>query len=205
MFKARNCGRCYGCVAFLGQNGSLPKRAKRHRGSWLLQRMKWHETPTYNESRHSNTPSLPGRRVLGGRSSRERFVSLRRCGKPSFGIPGGQRILELKLRPGGESPFESARYGVFTCEESRPRSSAPGGNTAEEGFWVPRESPSLTVTCLWTIRCCCRRDTSGLGHGNNAHAPCEYYFIDSTNPKAQDIDGATRSYAECRHAMGVKA
>jgi acetylornithine deacetylase/succinyl-diaminopimelate desuccinylase-like protein len=36
----------------------------------------------------------------------------------------------------------------------------------------------------------------GLGHGSGAHAPDEYYVIESTNPKVQGIDGATRSYVE---------
>jgi len=36
----------------------------------------------------------------------------------------------------------------------------------------------------------------GLGHGNGAHAPNEYYVIESANPKVQGIDGATRSYVE---------
>jgi len=35
----------------------------------------------------------------------------------------------------------------------------------------------------------------GMGHGNGAHAPDEYYVIDSTNPKVQGIDGAVLSYA----------
>ncbi len=36
----------------------------------------------------------------------------------------------------------------------------------------------------------------GLGHGSGAHAPNEYYVIESTNPKVQGIDGAVRSYVE---------
>src|SRR5205814_7286014 len=36
----------------------------------------------------------------------------------------------------------------------------------------------------------------GLGHGNGAHAPDEYYVIESTNPKVQKIDGAMRSHVE---------
>jgi acetylornithine deacetylase/succinyl-diaminopimelate desuccinylase-like protein len=36
----------------------------------------------------------------------------------------------------------------------------------------------------------------GLGHGSGAHAPDEYYLIDSTNPKVQGIDGATMSFVE---------
>jgi acetylornithine deacetylase/succinyl-diaminopimelate desuccinylase-like protein len=36
----------------------------------------------------------------------------------------------------------------------------------------------------------------GLGHGSGAHAPDEYYVIESSNPKVQGMDGATRSYVE---------
>src|SRR5213083_1401238 len=36
----------------------------------------------------------------------------------------------------------------------------------------------------------------GLGHGSGAHAPDEYYVIESTTPKIQGIDGAVRSYVE---------
>ncbi len=36
----------------------------------------------------------------------------------------------------------------------------------------------------------------GLGHGSGAHAPDEYYVIESANPKVQSLDGATRSYVE---------
>jgi acetylornithine deacetylase/succinyl-diaminopimelate desuccinylase-like protein len=36
----------------------------------------------------------------------------------------------------------------------------------------------------------------GLGHGGGAHAPDEYYVIESTNPKVQGFDGATMSFVE---------
>ena len=36
----------------------------------------------------------------------------------------------------------------------------------------------------------------GLGHGDGAHAPDEYYLIESTNPKVQGLDGAVRSYVK---------
>jgi acetylornithine deacetylase/succinyl-diaminopimelate desuccinylase-like protein len=36
----------------------------------------------------------------------------------------------------------------------------------------------------------------GLGHGSGAHAPDEYYVIESNNPKVQGIDGAVFSYVE---------
>lgn len=36
----------------------------------------------------------------------------------------------------------------------------------------------------------------GLGHGSGAHAPDEYYVIESTNPKVQGMDGGIRSFVE---------
>ena len=36
----------------------------------------------------------------------------------------------------------------------------------------------------------------GLGHGSGAHAPDEYYVIESSNPKIQSFDGAVMSFVE---------
>jgi len=36
----------------------------------------------------------------------------------------------------------------------------------------------------------------GLGHGSGAHAPDEYYLIESANPKVQGLEGATLSFVE---------
>jgi acetylornithine deacetylase/succinyl-diaminopimelate desuccinylase-like protein len=36
----------------------------------------------------------------------------------------------------------------------------------------------------------------GLGHGSGAHAPNEYYVIESSNPKVRGLDGAVLSYVE---------
>ena len=36
----------------------------------------------------------------------------------------------------------------------------------------------------------------GMGHGNGAHAPDEYYLIESANPKVAGIDGAVKSYVD---------
>jgi acetylornithine deacetylase/succinyl-diaminopimelate desuccinylase-like protein len=45
----------------------------------------------------------------------------------------------------------------------------------------------------------------GLGHGGGAHAPDEYYVIESANPKVKGIDGATRSYVEYLYELGRQA
>jgi acetylornithine deacetylase/succinyl-diaminopimelate desuccinylase-like protein len=41
----------------------------------------------------------------------------------------------------------------------------------------------------------------GLGHGTGAHAPNEYYLIESTNPKVQGLDGAVASFVEYLYAL----
>jgi acetylornithine deacetylase/succinyl-diaminopimelate desuccinylase-like protein len=41
----------------------------------------------------------------------------------------------------------------------------------------------------------------GLGHGTGAHAPDEYYLIDSTNPKVQGLDGAVASFVDFLYAL----
>lgn len=42
----------------------------------------------------------------------------------------------------------------------------------------------------------------GLGHGSGAHAPDEYYVIESANPRIRGIDGAVRSYVDFLFAIG---
>jgi len=42
----------------------------------------------------------------------------------------------------------------------------------------------------------------GLGHGQRAHAPDEYYLIESSNPKLAGLDGAVRSFVDCLYALG---
>jgi acetylornithine deacetylase/succinyl-diaminopimelate desuccinylase-like protein len=42
----------------------------------------------------------------------------------------------------------------------------------------------------------------GLGHGSGAHAPDEYYVIESTNPKLHGYDGAVMSFVEYLYELG---
>src|ERR1044072_7456039 len=42
----------------------------------------------------------------------------------------------------------------------------------------------------------------GLGHGSGAHAPDEYYLIESTNPAVQGFDGAAMSFVEYLYELG---
>jgi acetylornithine deacetylase/succinyl-diaminopimelate desuccinylase-like protein len=43
----------------------------------------------------------------------------------------------------------------------------------------------------------------GLGHGGGAHAPDEYYVIESSNPKVAGWDGAVRSFVDYLYELAV--
>jgi len=43
----------------------------------------------------------------------------------------------------------------------------------------------------------------GLGHGSGAHAPDEYYVVESTTPKVTGWDGAVRSFVDYLHELAV--
>jgi acetylornithine deacetylase/succinyl-diaminopimelate desuccinylase-like protein len=43
----------------------------------------------------------------------------------------------------------------------------------------------------------------GLGHGSGAHAPDEYYVIESANPKVRGMDGAIRSFVELLYGLAA--
>jgi len=45
----------------------------------------------------------------------------------------------------------------------------------------------------------------GLGHGSGAHAPDEYFVIESSNPKVRGWDGAVRSYVDYLQELAVMA
>ena len=43
----------------------------------------------------------------------------------------------------------------------------------------------------------------GMGHGSGAHAPDEYYVIESTSPNVLGIDGAVRSHVEYLYELAT--
>jgi len=45
----------------------------------------------------------------------------------------------------------------------------------------------------------------GLGHGNGAHAPDEYYLIESKNPRVEGMDGAVFSHVEYLYEVAASA
>jgi acetylornithine deacetylase/succinyl-diaminopimelate desuccinylase-like protein len=45
----------------------------------------------------------------------------------------------------------------------------------------------------------------GLGHGTGAHAPDEYYVVDSRDERVQGLDGAVRSFVDYLYELAVVA
>jgi acetylornithine deacetylase/succinyl-diaminopimelate desuccinylase-like protein len=41
----------------------------------------------------------------------------------------------------------------------------------------------------------------GMGHGAGAHAPDEYYLIESANPKVAGLNGAVQSYVDLFYTL----
>ena len=41
----------------------------------------------------------------------------------------------------------------------------------------------------------------GLGHGAGAHAPNEYWLVESANPKVAGMDGSARSFVDLFYAL----
>ena len=87
-------------------------------------------------------------------------------------------------RPRADAPLIRAQHGRLPARRRSSRSSgratpAPGPGYVFTG--APLKLPAGHF---------------GLGHGSGAHAPDEYYVIESTNPKVQGYDGAVRSFVE---------
>ena len=78
--------------------------------------------------------------------------------------------------PGRRSPSTAARH--------RSRSLWPRNAGSWPGYVFTGEPLKLAAGHF------------GLGHGSGAHAPDEYFVIESSNPKVQGFDGAVKSFVE---------
>lgn len=70
----------------------------------------------------------------------------------------------------------------------------------DPGLW-PRSAGSWPGYLFTTAPLNLPAGHFGLGHGTGAHAPDEYYLIESTNPKVQGLDGAVGSFVEFLYAL----
>src|SRR5437899_8855829 len=105
-------------------------------------------------------------------------------------VKGGFGDIEVNMT-GGYDPTSTARDAmVIRAQEAVYRRSRI------EPILLPRNAGSWPGYVFTGEPLKLAAGHFGLGHGSGAHAPDEYYVIESTNPKVQGIDGGTRSYVE---------
>jgi hypothetical protein len=86
------------------------------------------------------------------------------------------------------------------------QSPIPAGNNLRGVSWTSPEHASIAGEAatetgqVFFVSSACSRNF-GLGEGSGAHAPDEYYIIESANPKIQDFDGAVMSFVEYLHEL----
>ena len=98
---------------------------------------------------------------------------------------------------GGYDPTETPPDSRLVQAQSRD---VPEGRASSRcsGRGSPGSWPGVTFT---GAPLSCRPDSSGSAHGGGAHAPDEYWLIESANPKVAGMDGAVRSYVELFYAL----
>jgi hypothetical protein len=96
---------------------------------------------------------------------------------------GAKGVVELELVSSGEAVLKTYRkLGVKPQVLPRSPGSWPGYRFT---------NPPLSLAA----------GGFGLGHGTGAHAPDEYYLVESANPKVQGLDGAVASFVEVLYAL----
>lgn len=128
---------------------------------------------------------------------------------PDMTASGTIELLRRHLRARGFGDIEVNMTGGYDPTETASDSRLVQGMLAayrQQGIdpilW-PRLAGSWPGTTFTSAPLNLAAGIFGLGHGGGAHAPDEYFLIDSTNPRVAGIDGATRSYVELFHAMAA--
>src|SRR5207244_55084 len=95
--------------------------------------------------------------------------------------------------------YPPTRPSMLTVGRDTSRSSASGQLTSRsqiDPIVLPRNAGSWPGYVFTGDPLRLPAGHFGLGHGSGAHAPDEYYLIESATPKVQGLDGAVRSYVE---------
>ena len=99
---------------------------------------------------------------------------------------------DIEVNPsGGYDP--TARPRMRRSSGARWRCTSAAASIRSSGRATRARTPA---TCSPASRCKLPAAHFGLGHGGGAHAPDEYFVIESSNPKVRGWDGAVRSYVD---------
>jgi len=121
---------------------------------------------------------------------------------PDMTAKGTLALLKAHLTKHGFGDIEVNMSGGYDPTETDPDSklvkaqiAAYRQQSVEPLLW-PRLAGSWPVVTFTGAPLKLAAGQFGLGHGDGAHAPDEYWVVESANPKVAGMDGAVRSYVE---------
>jgi acetylornithine deacetylase/succinyl-diaminopimelate desuccinylase-like protein len=126
---------------------------------------------------------------------------------PDMTAAGTLALLKTHLAKHGFGDIEVNMTGGYDPTETSPDSRLVTAQTAayraagiEPVLW-PRLAGSWPGVTFTGAPLRLAAGMYGLGHGDGAHAPDEYFIIESANPKVAGLDGAVGSYVELFRAI----
>jgi len=125
---------------------------------------------------------------------------------PDMTAKGTLALLKAHLTKHGFADIEVNMSGGYDPTETDPDSKLIKGQIAayraqgvEPLLW-PRLAGSWPGVTFTGAPLKLPAGQFGMGHGDGAHAPDEYWIIESSNPKVAGMDGAVRSFVELLYA-----
>ncbi|MBV6522540.1 MAG: hypothetical protein MNPFHGCM_02688 [Gemmatimonadaceae bacterium] len=121
---------------------------------------------------------------------------------PDMTAKGTLELLKAHLAKHGFGDIEVNMSGGYDPTETDPNSKLVKAQIAtykalgvEPGLW-PRLAGSWPGVTFTGAPLHLPAGQFGMGHGGGAHAPDEYWVVESSNPKVAGMDGAVRSFVE---------
>jgi len=172
--------------------------------SWVESRMLLESQPTINiEGLVAGYTGPGGKTVLGHRAVAKMDMRL----VPDMTAQGTLQLLKQHLEKYGFGDIEVNMSGGYDPTQTGPDSKLIQVQVATykklglDPLMWPRTAGSWPGYIFTSPPLSLPAGHFGLGHGTGAHAPNEYFLIDSTNPKVQGLDGAVASYVHYLYAL----
>jgi len=128
---------------------------------------------------------------------------------PDMTAKGTLELLKQHLAKHGFADIEVNMSGGYDPTETDPDSKLIKAQAAayraqgvDPSLW-PRLAGSWPGVTFTGVPLKLPAGQFGMGHGDGAHAPDEYWIIESANPKVAGMDGAVRSYVEFFYACAL--
>ena len=172
--------------------------------SWVDAMIALESQPTINiEGLVAGYTGPGGKTVLGHRAVAKIDMRL----VPDMTASGTLALLKEHLAKHGFSDIEVNMSGGYDPNQTSPDTKLIQAQMAtykklgQDPLLWPRSAGSWPGYIFTNAPLNLPAGHFGLGHGTGAHAPNEYYLIDSTNPKVSGLDGAVGSFVEYLYAL----